>query len=559
MTIYHTAKELDSFLGRGRIERITMITPDDVILHIKKERVSHSLYLSSSPSSPRCCLTDKTFESPKTPFSFLMNLRKNIGGGQITSIKTLDFERVVVIEITASNDLGFRHNYTLYAEIIARQSNIILVDEDGKILNCTRHIPLNPEKNSRIILPGVKYAPPTRQADKFNIQEESELLDVLVTILPENLQSELITHIYGFAPITLKEAYYQCFIKEKNSFDKSGLTRLIKILQGFYDNETKPCVLTPEKQIIKDYFIRPYESITTGEYVSFDSVNNAAAAYFAAKGEASSHSKRKSTLMSAVNTHLKRCNKKIELFSSRIASAGDAENERIIGELITANLYKIKKGDTAVTVDNYYTGETVLIEIDPLLSPQANAQRHFKIYNKRKRETEVSLEQVTALTKEADYLGSILESFRLSETSKELDDLESELNAGSYIRKNNSKNKKVGLSAPLSITINGYNVKVGKNNLQNDKLLKNSDGGYTWLHVKGFHGSHVVIENNSPDIDTIIKAAALAAYYSSAFASENVPVDYTLVKNVKKIPNSPPGKVTYTGQQTVNVRPSDKI
>jgi predicted ribosome quality control (RQC) complex YloA/Tae2 family protein len=259
-------------------------------------------------------------------------------------------------------------------------------------------------------------------------------------------------------------------------------------------------------------------------------------------------------LINLVKTAIKKNEKSLAILSDRLMESKDYEDDRIKGELLTANLYKLRQGMDKITVDNYYTGSSETILLDPTLSPQKNAQKYYKAYNKKKTAIAKSQEQIAIAREKADYFDSILASLMSADDDTTLAEIAIEMESAGIIKKAGAKKKRKP-SSPHTYTVKGYKVLIGKNNVQNDNLVRQSEGGWLWLHTQKIHGSHGIIQATNIPQEIINEVASMVAHYSKASMSANVPVDYTLVKYVKKPSGSPPGKVIYTHQQTVNVTP----
>ncbi|MDR0426392.1 MAG: NFACT family protein [Clostridiales bacterium] len=556
LTYHHIAAALDGLLGFGRIERIAMPSPEELILYVGKNRQTHALVLSAAPARPGAYLTKRTFESPPAPFSFLMHARKHIGGGVIQKIDTLPYERVIRFDILSKDELRFEKSYALYLELVGRQTNLILTDGGGRITDCVRHIPLG-ENAARFVLPGALYLPPARQPDKLTPDDRAALAARLTDLPGDALYEKTLSNLAGFAPASVKEAIFTAFggtvPPTLSAADARGLA---DALAALYETPAVPALLSDETGTPIEFFCRPYR-YSGRTYTIADSMNDAVERVMAAKSAGGGFNRRKQALAAVLNKKLSRNQKKRVLFEERLLTAQNSEDERVLGELITANLYRIGKTDSEILVDDYYTGEKRRIKLDRARTPQQNAQAHYKLYAKRKREAVITRDQLAALAAETDYLESLAVSFRTAESREELDELEREMAGAGLLAaaKRKGSGRSRALPPPYEYLVDGVKISAGKNNLQNDRLLKTSDGGFLWLHAKDVHGAHVVIGAQNPSESVIQAAAAIAAYYSKAYQADKAPVDCTRIKNVKKIPGAQPGRVTYTGQTTYYVKP----
>ncbi len=557
----YVAEELDAFLSGGRIDKITMPMRDTVALFIRAQGKNRCLYVSADPQSPRCHLTERTFENPVTAPSFLMHLRKHIGGGKIESVTLTPFERVIKIKISSSTELRTTSEKTLVIEIMGKYSNIILLSENGTVSECLRHI--SPDVSSkRVVLPSIKLAPPPPQ-NKAVCESEKTLTGVLDGYAGGNLCGYILKNVSGLAPASIKEAVFSALgTTEKSALSPDEKISIAKSLIGLYDkNSLAPCVAISDGKPT-DFFFRPY-SFGGNEFKSFETLNDAMEYYYSAADGDKRKSQKAKRLASTINAAIAKNEKKLAALLEKSAACEDLETDKLFGELITANIYAVKKGAESLAAVNYYseTSETVNIPLDKNLTPQANAQRYYKRYAKKKRTVEVNAEQIEKTKTELDYLESILLSVELSSNESDLSPIVSEMESAGLIAIKQQKNKQKSQkqeTAANEFYVDGYKICVGKNNLQNDKITKAAKPFDLWLHTKDVHGSHVIIENKSEDFppdNVLLTAAAYAAYFSKARGADKVAVDYTFAKNVSKPKGAPLGKVIYVNQYTVYVEP----
>lgn len=551
------AKELNNVLKNGRIERVGMPNKDDVIFTVRPasngEKRNSVLFLASAdPSRPRAYITTENAENPLSAYAFLMHLRKRIGGGTIASVTSVLRERIINVSIESYDELGYKKQYTLRVELLGRFSNVILTDENDIITDALKRISFD-DFSARAVLPGMKYTLPPAQDGKISPDDTDGLIALLAGFDGGKLSDYIMRGVYGFAPVTMREIVFEAYgtitpnpETVRNSPEK--LTAAIKNI----DNANAPCVKIADGKPA-DCFVKPFIS-DDGEFKSYPSLNAAIDAYYSAKAEHTYMSGKTAHLITIVRNAIKKNAKSLALFRERELESSDYESDRITGELLTANIYRIRQGMREVEVDDYYTGKRVTIPLAEQLSPQKNAQKYYKAYSKKKTALAKSQEQAQAAEERADYYDSLLIAIENCENESDIADVTAELENAGLIKRANSK-KKNKPSSPVKLTVDGLQVLIGKNNIQNDALVRSSDGGWLWLHAQKIHGSHAVIKSTSVPQDTINKVAAYVAHYSKASMSANVPIDYTLVKYVKKPSGAAPGKVIYTRQQTVNVTP----
>ncbi len=544
-TYHHVVNELKILEG-GRIDKINMPNKDEVSFTVKSGKL-YTLVISANPTFARALITSQKYENPPTPYAFLMHLRKYLTSAIIEKIEQLPFERVIVFSLSVK-DLFKEEKFTLYAEIMGRYSNIILVNGEGKISECLLHSDAD-LTSKRLLLPGVIYTPPPAQENKTAISDKTEFVKTMLTYDGKtSVHNFLISKYIGFAPATLRQAV----IMSGYSFpatDKDA-EKLFNTIISLYKT-SQPCYVKRNGKII-DFYAFEYE--TDGEIIHTSTLCEAMDEYYLQTFSTSSYTTGANALKSVIKTAITRCDKKRETLLLRIKEAEDNENDRILGELVTANIYKIKYGDKSVKVFDYYTNEEKDIPLDNMLSPAQNAQKYYKKYNKKKKTVEMSMEILDKTDEMRDYLDSLLLTVNQASSQIDLEEISKEMESLGILPKKSKKVVKI-VSKPRKYEVDGYTVLIGKNNIQNDELVKNSDGGYTWLHTQKIHGSHTVIQGKNIPIQTIEKVARFSAFFSKASLSDNVPVDYTLIKYVKKPSGAMPGKVIYTNQQTVYVSP----
>ncbi|MCL2675833.1 MAG: NFACT family protein [Firmicutes bacterium] len=554
LTYHFLARELDATIAGGRIEKISMPESDEVFLSIRKDRQNYILTLSAGPNC-RAHITKAVKENPLTPPAFCMNLRKNIGGGIIEKITAEPFERILYIDILFKNELGVRDDKRLICEIMGKYSNIILCGAGGRIMECLVHIPLDVSVK-RSVFPGLKYQIPA--LDKLSPLDYDGILNLKFDDDPHD---EILRNVKGLAPASIAEAVYNANVNDNSAQSKKHIA---DALAALFSDSLAPCILNGDerennknKHTKTDFFIRKFNSIG-GDYVCYNTISEAMDAHFTQRDAAARLNTKAKALSTTAKNALKRAEKRLAELYLRLKESEDFEKERINGELITANIYKIKSGMTILTADNYYSGETAQIPLDPLLSPAQNAQRFYKKYAKKKRTILATTEQIAKTEAEKAAIEEILYSLDNLTAAAEIPDIREELTALGLLRAEKTRGKEKP-SSPFVREIDGFKVYIGKNNVQNDRLVRNAARDDIWLHVKNSHGSHVVIESGRRPVpeSVIATAAGMAAYYSKAKSADKTEVDWTLVKYVSKPAGSLPGKVVYFNQRTLVVVPKD--
>lgn len=565
--IYSILEELKNDLVGGRIEKVNQPEKDEILISIKNSKKNYRLSISSSPVYPKIHITDRNKSNPMQPPIFCMVLRKYLNSSKLIDIRQLDTDRVVFLDFESSDELGFNSIYTLVVEIMGRHSNITLIRQrDNLIMDSIKHI--TPEINTvRSLFPGIKYIfPPT--SNKLNPfccskNEFKIFIQNHIKYIDKNFFSTVFT---GVSSSFSKELFHRLddltLCDSLNIFDETSVTILYgfsnKIFthlknQGFYFASYK------KGPVMKDFYCERLTYLSNCVEKHYSSPSKLIEEFYYEKDKADRLNNRSSDLQKLVNVNLDRCTKKIKILTRNIEDAQNKDTYRIYGELLTSNIYNIKKGYSHIKVQNYYSSgvEYIDIKLDENKTPSENIQRYFKKYNKLKKTEKAAREQLIMADEELEYLNSVMTNIKNSDNYDDIEEIKRELMSTGYIKlkKTNSK-KKIRKSKPMKfLSSDGIEIYVGKNNLQNDYLtLKFADKRDIWLHTKNIPGSHVIIKNfgTVPD-STLEEAAMLAAYYSKAKGSPKVAVDYTDIKSIHKPNGSKPGMVIYYTNKTLYV------
>ncbi|MCR4874554.1 MAG: NFACT family protein [Clostridia bacterium] len=561
ITIKALTKELDSSLKGGKIDKITMPEKDEINLFVRANNTNYNLAISCNASNPRIHLTTIKKQSPIVALAFCMHLRKYLLNGNIEKIYTLNEDRIIVIEVKSRNEMRDIVSYRLIAEMMGRYSNIILVNEKDTITDALKQVPFD-VMTKRTLVPSAKYSIP--EQPKIKLSQVDKIKDLLVSYTGTSISQMLSNNISGIAKNTAQEIVNYANVEDsKQNLDSDDIEKILNSLDVFnniYDSKIySPCV-SIVNGTAHDFYATKYSTIN--EYKKYKTLNEAVDNCLSQKDDEYRQQEKTKYLLKAYNALMGKCKKRLEKSNQRLAEASSKETYRIYGELITANIYKIKKGDDKVTVENYYDNNNeITIKLDETLAPQANAQNYFKKYTKLKHTEEISLEQIEELEDTIAYLTTIEPYIHRAKTPQEILELQRELeNVGALKASRQKGNKKPVEAPPIHYLYKGYHIYVGKNNLQNDKLtFKVANGGDIWLHTKAFHGSHTIIVLDGRDVtDDVIKfAAEVCAFYSDCDNSSKVEVDYTQRKNVKRHPNKNPGMVLYEVYKSANITPNE--
>ncbi len=555
-------EELRQRLVGLRIEKIQQPSRDTVLLSLRgKER----LLLSANVNRPRIHMTVATYENPAQPPMFCMLLRKHLSGGRIAELRQPPGERMVDLVLDCTDEMGVPCQKHLILELMGRNSNLILTGEDGRIIDCLRRVDFEMSE-LRQVLPGLFYRDPPRRGRGIPSEtSEAQILDLLRGIdSPRRLDKWLIDSFDGFSPLIARELSYG-FCGETDgdimTMDREKLAAYLA--QQFSLRDYRPILLSCDGQP-KEYSYRIIGQY--GNYMQAEEAESFSALLdrFYTQTEHSDRMRQKSqTLRKTVTTLRERTLRKLELQRKEYASTLDREQLRQMGDIVTANLHGIERGQTRLVAEDFYH-DMVQIEIPlkPELSPQQNAARFYKDYAKAKNAERILTEQMERGELEAEYLATVLEELSRVESEADLAEIREELEQGGYVRPDRKK-QKTRPGKPMSfLSSDGYEIYVGRNNCENDRLsLKTARKDDLWLHVQKFHGTHVIIAcaGITPPDETITEAAQLAAWFSQAREGQNVPVDVTSVRFLKKPKGAKPGMVVYDKYRTVIVTPNGEL
>lgn len=551
-TLRYLCDELNARLTGGKVNRITEPTGDEVILTLYTGKRTEKLLLNVNPASPRMGVISVERDSPLTAPNFCMLMRKHLLSSTLIGIELIGFDRIVKIDFMPSGEFFDPIKKTLYVELMGRYSNIILT-ENGKILGGNRGINMF-DNGVRPLIVGQPYVfPPV--GDK-KLPNDQSLIDVFTGVENTNLASVICANVQGIATSTASEIVLAYF--NHNGLNKVEDSKdFFEFLNEFLlSSRIEPCVIFNGDEI-KDVCVYPYKLIS-GEVKKFESLSDAENFYFEVKDRIKKFNNKRERLNSIVNTAIKKAKKRLVAIKSKERDAQSAEENRIKGELLLANIYRVKNGQTECVLENYYDGSQVTIALDERLSVSKNAENYYKKYNKQKRTLTALKPQSEQTQTELDYLESLLDEIWVCEDIEELYLVQAEMEKASLIVERNTSNKKKEAQAMFrNYIINGYKVKVGRNNTENDKLTFTAKPDDVWVHAKDYHSSHVIIESNGTKIpeEVIVVSAEICAYYSKGRSGGKTEIVYTEKKNVKKPSKSKPGFVTYDNFKSLVVKP----
>ena len=557
LTLGFAAREINERIAGGRIDKITQPEKDAIVLLVRAESTNYKLLLCASPNNARLHFTTQNFSNPLEPPMFCMLLRKQLMSGRILSVKQIGGDRVIHIDIDTVDEMGDHVLRRLVLEIMGRHSNLILVDGDGKILDAARHVSLDMSR-VRQVQPGLPYLPPPGQdkLDPVDVTAET-LLPYLEKAGDVSFHKAIAASVSGMSMPTAKELAFRVLDRGADRPDDLSATaaRLADLIRRLPDM-CDPRVLLDDDGDPADVFAFPYLMHPLENQAEAASVSAALERYFGTRDRQDRLNQKSASMVKLLKTHIERCEKKLAQQEEDLSNAAKMEEYRLMGEILNANLWQLKKGQTEATLPNFYDeeGGMITIPMDIQLTPVQNAQRYFKKYQKARTTREMAAEQHESTLKELDYLESALLDVGKCVGEAELEEIRSELASTGYVKKTTNRRQQRALpkSKPYHYrSVDGIDIFVGKNAAQNERLTGDARPNEMWLHAKDMPGSHVIIkaEGNIPD-STLSQAATLAAWYSKGQHSTMVPIDYTLKRYVKKIPGGATGMVTYTNQKT---------
>ncbi|ADV05440.1 TPA: NFACT family protein [Staphylococcus pseudintermedius] len=538
------------FLVSGRIHKINQPENDTIIMVIRQQRQNHQLLLSIHPNFARIHLTTKKYDNPFEPPMFARVFRKHLEGGRILAIRQIGNDRRIEMDVESKDEIGDTIHRTVILEIMGKHSNLILVNEERKILEGFKH--LTPNTNQfRTVMPGFQYeVPPTQHKQNPYAYTGAQVLQH-IDFNAGKIDRQLLQTFEGFSPLITKE------ITSRRHFMTT------QTLPEAFDEVMAETKATPQPVFHKNhetgkedfYFMKLHQFYD--DCVTYDSLHELLDRFYDARGERERVKQRANDLVKLVQQLLQKYQNKLSKLVDEQAGTEEKENQQLYGELITANIYQLKPGARQLETVNYYTGENVTIPLNPQKSPAENAQYYYKQYNRMKTRERELTHQITLTEENIAYFENIEQQLSHIQVH-EIDDIREELAEQGFIKQKKQQKKKKQQKIQLQsyVSTDGDTILVGKNNKQNDYLTnKRAQKSHLWFHTKDIPGSHVVILNDAPSDKTIEEAAMIAAYFSKAGQSGQIPVDYTTIRNVHKPSGSKPGFVTYDNQKTLYATP----
>ena len=568
ITMAAVCAELVTQLDGARIDKIFQPNALEIILHLRTREHNYLLLCSADSTFPRIHLTEHKPDNPAKAPAFCMLLRKHLSGARLLGVEQVGLERALILTFRAYDDFGNSTKKALICEVMGKHSNIILTmpddNEDLRILGAAK-IVTDDMSRHRAVMPNEPYIPPPEQ-DKLGLDSVTEeaLAEKLVSLPDLPPAKALVSAVMGVGMEMARELVSRASAGEQihpEEMTRSLTVELRSLAEIVNNRNYEFCIARPpgEKPIFAPIRLRRFPE----EYLTcLSSVNQGLDLYFSERRRSQQVQQIYSQLLQVAKTASGRTLKKMRLQKEELKEMAGADRYRIWGELVTASIHLLTPGSEEAVVPDYYseTQEMIRIPLDPAHSPQANARRFFKKYRKLKDGEKILTQRLRETESELAYLESLLSSIEHADLES-LWEIREEMESANLVRTRRGKKKSIDTtSAPLHfVSADNIDIFVGRNNRQNDRLtLKSSSPNHIWLHTKDIPGAHVIIKNENPPETTLIEAALLAAHYSRASSSANVPVDYTQVRHVRKPKGAKPGMVIYDHHQTLYVTPNNK-
>lgn len=564
--------QLEPLIG-GRVDKIHQPSREEILLTIRTREGAFRLLFNTGAGNARVHVTTAEIENPKTPPMFCMLMRKHLSSGKLMDIRQDGFERILYFDFDSANEMGDICRFTLAIEIMGRHSNLILINSENKIVDSIKRVGQD-MSSVRMILPGMTYTlPPKEQRFSLIDNESSEICNGVKDYLKYTLPKALMKVIEGISPVFAREAEFYTAKGEElvvenmtdEHFDRLNFF-IKKTASDLKSGENKYTVLRTKDGLLKDFCfcdISQYGNLMiTKQFESPCEVLD----YFYSQRDSVARMKQKAQdLFKLLMNTIDRISRRTANQRQELKECAEREKLKKCGDLIMSNLYRIEKGQGSVEVEDFYEPDCPIIKIklDKRLNPSQNAQKYYREYRK----LDTAEKKLTGLIKEGEeellYIDSVFDSLTRATTEGEVAELRAELAEQGYVKLSRIKGKPPKAMPPMKfISSDDYEILVGRNNKQNDKLTcKTADKTDIWLHTKEITGSHTIIRCNgeNPPENTILEAAIIAAYHSKGRNSSQVPVDFTLIKNVKKPTGAKPGMVIFTSNQTLYVTPDEEL
>ena len=567
--------ELKPILTGAKIDKVHQPGRDEIILALRLGRGNGRLLLSASPNHPRLQMTELSRENPDAPPMFCMLLRKHLMGGRILSVEQPHLERIVELRLEVLDELGDRKERRLILEAMGRRANLVLVDDQGRIVDCLRRVD-GDMSAQRQLLPGLFYRlpPAMDKADPTALDGAEWLRQVEQAPGESRVDHWLLDTFGGWSPLVCREIAFRAGGRVDATFDELGQQGRVRVaeaaetlLNSVKENSFTPTAISIEKRPKDFTFFSAEQYEEAGECAAYPTFSALMDRFYEQRENQERIRQKGQDLIRSVTNARDRTARKIANQQRELDATQDRERLRQFGDIITSNLHTMERGMATLRALDFYDpeGAEVDIKLDPLLTPQQNAAKYYKEYNKAKTAEEMLTIQLEKGRRELDYLNSVLENITLAEGERDLQEIRQELADTGYLRrqiKGKDKGRRLSPKPMEFRSTAGLRISVGKNNVQNDLLTcKQAFKSDIWFHTQKIHGSHVILWTGGaqPDLQSLNEAACLAAWFSQGRESGKVPVDYTPVKYVKKPAGARPGMVVYTTYETAWVTPDEGL
>ena len=558
-------EEIRAAAQDARVEKIHEPARDTVILQLRCREGRQKLLIAANPTAPRLHLTQASPENPDSPPMFCMLLRKHLSGGRLIRVEQPELERLARFTFLCTDELGDMVERTLVVELMGRTTNIYLLNQEGRILDCLRRVGLD-ESTHRQALPGLYYQMP-EPLDKRS-PRDADYLALLQAPGADRLADRLMDCLGGLSPLVCREAALAATGQEDARLTGRNLPELARRLESYFSqalSHPKPYLYRQSDGTPKAYAFVPVRQYG-GESQCCESFGAMLDQFYTLRDRRDAMRQKAQSVRKTVQNLRDRTQRKLLVQCKEMESAKNREPLRQMGDLVMANLHAIEKGQTVLVAENFYDPEMkpIRIALSPTLTPQQNAAKYYKDYAKAKHAEQELTHQMALAQTELTYLYSVLEELERAETEQELEEIRQELISGGYLRRETGRQRiKQAPAKPMRFTsTDGQPIYVGRSNRQNDELTtKLAQKQDLWLHVQKLPGSHVILPwmGASPSDTAITQAAQLAAWFSQGRQGQNVAVDVTPVRYVKKPASAKPGMVTYTQYRTVYVTPDPNL
>lgn len=574
VSLHLIKKELEQKLLDAKVDKIHQPSREELIFVMRGREGTFRLLVSARANCPRIHITAKSFENPAQPPMLCMLLRKKLTGARLRAVRQLGLDRVLMLDFEGFDELGDLRTLTLNVEIMGRCSNSVLTEESGRIVDALKRVD-GAMSSMRMILPGLKYSLPPQQ-DKLNLLESSteDVIERIKTHSAEPLNKAILASLQGLSPIICRELAWRACGQTDAIADRlpegiwiSLAAQLDELRRVLAEADGCPVMISDNNGRPVDLAMMAVEQYGEGARVrSFDSFGELLDSFYYERDNAEHIRVNANDLLRVLSSASDRIVRKLTIQRKELEKAREREQLRLFGDLVNANIYRLEKGQCFCEVENYYSPdmELVRISLDPMLTPAQNAQAYYREYRKAQTAEEHLVPLIEQGEAELAYIDEVFDALSRASTKGEVAEIRAELIEEGYIRRQKQGSKKQNTTLPplRFVSDDGFDILVGRNNRQNDKLsLRQAAKSDIWLHACKMPGSHVIIsaEGGTVPNSTIEQAAIIAACHSKGREAGTVAVDFTFARHVYKLPGAKPGMVNYTNQQTVYVHPDREL